>query len=151
MLATDASWASSLCPMSDYTAASRQETASVLIRSKAVLFEGFRGTKMRTAYRVMVFGSFAALLLLSSCKKKVPPSEAAAAAAAAGPQDPALIVSPGGYHGKHASGPVYIPRSSPMIDGTTAYDVTYQDGVTVVSKDDTMRHLLTIQEDGSYV
>ena len=38
-----------------------------------------------------------------------------------------------------------------MIDGTTAYDVTYQDGVTVVSKDDTMRHLVTIKEDGSYV
>jgi hypothetical protein len=106
---------------------------------------------MRTAYRVMVFGSFAALLLLSSCKKQLPPGEAAAAAVASGPQDPALIVSPGGYHGKHFSGPVYIPRSSPMIDGTTAYDVTYQDGVTVVSKDDTMRHLVTIEEDGSYV
>ncbi len=106
---------------------------------------------MRTAFRVLVFGSFAALLLLSSCKKQVPPSEAAATAVASGPQDPALIVKPGGYNGKHFSGPIYIPRSSPMEDGTTAYDVTYQDGVTVVSKDDTMRHLLTIQEDGSYV
>ena len=38
-----------------------------------------------------------------------------------------------------------------MEDGTTAYNVTYQDGVTVVSKDDTMRHLITIQPDGSYV
>ena len=38
-----------------------------------------------------------------------------------------------------------------MEDGTTAYDVTYQDGVTVVSKDDTMRHLVTIHQDGSYV
>ena len=38
-----------------------------------------------------------------------------------------------------------------MEDGTTAYNVTYQDGVTVVSKDDTMRHLVAIQRDGSYV
>jgi hypothetical protein len=106
---------------------------------------------MRTAYRVMAFGSFAALLLLSSCRNQVPPGEAAAAAAAAGPEDPALIVKPGGYQGKHFSGPVYIPRSSPMLDGTTAYDVTYQDGVTVISKDDTLRHLLSIHADGSYV
>ena len=107
---------------------------------------------MRTTYRVVVTGSFAALLLLSSCKKQAPPNETAAAAAvASGPQDPNLSVRPGGYHGNHFTGPIYIPRSSPMVDGTTAYDVTYQDGVTVVSKDDTMRHLLTIQQDGSYV
>jgi hypothetical protein len=36
-------------------------------------------------------------------------------------------------------------------DGTTAYNVTYQDGVTVVSRDDTKRHLITIQRDGSYL
>ena len=56
-----------------------------------------------------------------------------------------LEVSAGGYHGKHFTGPVYIPRSSPMEDGTTAYNVTYQDGVTVLSKEDTMRHLVTIR------
>ena len=31
-----------------------------------------------------------------------------------------------------------------MEDGTTAYNVTYQDGVTVLSKDDTMHHLVSI-------
>ena len=38
-----------------------------------------------------------------------------------------------------------------MEDGTTAYNVTYQDGVTVVSKDDTMRHLVNIDRDGNYI
>ena len=38
-----------------------------------------------------------------------------------------------------------------MEDGTTAYNVTYQDGVTVVSKDETMRHLISIRRDGNYV
>jgi hypothetical protein len=103
---------------------------------------------MRTS--VLVTGSVAALLLLSSCKKQSTPKESAAPGAPA-PQDPNLIVRAGGYHGNHFSGPVYIPWSSPMEDGTTAYDVTYQDGVTVVSKDDTMRHLVTIQRDGSYI
>ena len=62
-----------------------------------------------------------------------------------------MNVSASGYHGKHFTGPVYIPRSSPMEDGTTAYNVTYQDGVTVVSKDDTMRHLVSIDRDGNYM
>ena len=38
-----------------------------------------------------------------------------------------------------------------MEDGTTAYNVIYQDGVTVLSRADTMRHLLAIRRDGSYV
>jgi hypothetical protein len=37
-----------------------------------------------------------------------------------------------------------------MEDGTTAYNVTYQDGVTIVSKDDTIRHLVNIDRDGNY-
>src|SRR5580658_8543829 len=107
---------------------------------------------MGRTYRAVATGSFAALVLLSSCKKQAPPNETAAAAAvASGPQDPNLSVRPGGYHGNHFAGPIYIPRFSPMVDGTTAYDVTYQDGVTVVSKDDAMRHLVTIQQDGTYV
>jgi hypothetical protein len=107
---------------------------------------------MRRRYRAVVIGSFAALLLLSSCRKQALPNETAAAAAvASGPQDPNLSVRPGGYHGNHFTGPIYMPRSSPMIDGTTAYNVIYQDGVTVVSKDDTMRHLVTIRQDGSYL
>jgi hypothetical protein len=105
---------------------------------------------LRVARLFIVTGAVATLLLLSSCKKHATPDENAAPSAS-GPRDPNLSVSAGGYHGNHFTGPVYIPRSSPMEDGTTAYDVTYQDGVTVVSKDDTMRHLVTIQEDGSYV
>jgi hypothetical protein len=103
---------------------------------------------MRTS--ILVAAPVAALLLLalSSCSKRTTPNEAVLQS---GPQDPNLRVRAGGYHGRHFTGPVYIPRSSPMEDGTTAYNVTYQDGVTVVSKDDTMRHLITIQPDGSYV
>ena len=105
---------------------------------------------LRVARLFIVTGSVAALLLMSSCKKHATPGETAAPSAS-GPRDPNLSVTAGGYHGNHFTGPVYIPRASPMEDGTTAYEVTYQDGVTVVSKDDTMRHLVTIQEDGSYV
>ncbi len=107
---------------------------------------------MGRTYRAVATGSFAALLLLSSCKKQAPPNETAGAAAvASGPRDPNLSVRPGGYLGNHFAGPIYIPRFSPMVNGTTAYDVTYQDGVTVVSKDDAMRHLVSIQQDGTYV
>jgi hypothetical protein len=98
----------------------------------------------------MVTVSVALLLLLSSCKNHAI-SDETAAAAAHGPQDPDLSVSGAGYRGKHFTGPTYIPRSSPMGDGTTLYDVTYQNGVTVVSKDDTMRRLIAIHPDGSYV
>ena len=103
---------------------------------------------MRTS--ILVAGPVAAVLLLalSSCSKRTTPNEAVLSSV---PQDPNLRVRAGGYHGRHFTGPVYIPRSSPMEDGTTAYNVTYQDGVTVVSKDDTMRHLIAIQPDGSYV
>jgi hypothetical protein len=97
----------------------------------------------------MVVGSVGLLLLLSSCGKQAARNETPAASPA-GPQDPDLSVSAAGYHGKHFTGPVYIPRSSPMEDGTTAYNVTYQDGVTIVSKDDTMRHLVNIDRDGNY-
>jgi hypothetical protein len=101
---------------------------------------------MRTS--ILVTGSVAALLLLlSSCRK----SSLNETAAPGGPQDPDLSVRAGGYHGNHFRGPIYIPRSSPMEDGTTAYKVTYQDGVTVVSKEDTMHHLRGIQRDGTYV
>src|ERR1700691_1531769 len=108
---------------------------------------GGRGTGMRTS--ILVAGPVAALLLLalSSCSKRTTPNEAVLPSA---PQDPNLRVRAGGYHGRHFTGPVYIPRSSPMEDGTTAYNVTYQDGVTVVSKDDTMRHLVNIDRDGNY-
>jgi hypothetical protein len=101
---------------------------------------------MRTG--ILVTGSVAALLLLSSCRKQANPNETAAPG---GPQDPNLSVRAGGYHGNHFAGPVYIPRSSPMEDGTTAYNVTYRDGVTVLSKADAMRHLIAIRRDGSYV
>jgi hypothetical protein len=94
--------------------------------------------------------SVAILLLLSACKKQAAPDDIATPSVS-GPQDPELQVNKGGYHGRHFAGPVYIPRSSPMEDGTTVYDVTYQPGVTVVSKEDTMRHLVTIQSDGSYL
>jgi hypothetical protein len=94
-------------------------------------------------------GWVATLLLLSSCRKQA--GNETVVANASGPQDPNLRVSSGGYHGNHFAGLVYIPRSSPMEDGTTAYNVTYQDGVTVVSKDDAMRHLIRIGQDGSYV
>jgi hypothetical protein len=98
---------------------------------------------------VLVAGSIAALLVVSACRKQKTGNETPVASVA-GPADPDLKVDPAGYHGRHASGPVYIPRSSPMEDGTTVYDVTYQDGVTVVSKDDTMRHLVNIDQDGNY-
>ena len=83
---------------------------------------------MRTS--ILVTGSVAALLLLSSCRKQDSLNEAVTT----GPRDPRLSVKAGGYHGNHFSGPVYIPRSSPMDEGTSAYNVVYQDGVTVLSR-----------------
>ena len=100
---------------------------------------------MRTI--ILVTGSVAALLLLSSCRKQDRLHETVTS----GPKDARLNVEAGGYHGNHFSGPVYIPRSSPMEEGTTAYNVVYQDGVTVLSRDETLRHLLAIRRDGSYV
>src|SRR5580692_10916957 len=113
--------------------------------------------EMRTAHRKLVLksvwvSSLTVLLLLSSCRQQEARSgPAAAAVSPAGPQDPELNVSAAGYHGKHFIGPVYIPRSSPMEEGTTVYNATYQDGVKVVSKEDTMRHLVNIDRDGNYV
>jgi hypothetical protein len=106
-----------------------------------------RTTDRKLILKIMVVGSL--LVLLASCGKKATRNETPAASPA-GSQDPDLSVSAAGYHGRHFSGPLYIPRSSPMEDGTTAYNVTYQDGVTIVSKDDTMRHLLNIDRDGNY-
>ena len=108
-----------------------------------------RTTDRKLVLKIMVVGSVSLLLSLSSCGKQAARHEAPTASPT-GPQDPDLSVSAAGYHGKHFTGPVYIPRSSPMEDGTTAYNVTYQDGVTVVSKDDTMRHLVNIDRDGNY-
>jgi hypothetical protein len=102
---------------------------------------------MRTS--ILAIGPVVVLLLLSSCRKPGNPNETAAPAAC--PQDPDLQVTAGGYHGHHFSGPAYIPRSSSLENGTTVYNVTYQHGVTVLSKDETMRHLVAIQRDGSYV
>jgi hypothetical protein len=102
---------------------------------------------MRTS--ILAIGTVAVLLLLVSCKKPDTPVETAAPAAA--PQDPDLQVNAGGYRGHHFSGPLYIPRSSSLENGTTAFNVTYQHGVTVLSKEETMRHLVAIQRDGSYV
>ena len=96
----------------------------------------------------MVVGSVSLLLLLSSCGKQAARSKRRGEPSRT--PGPDLSVSAAGYHGKHFTGPVYIPRSSPMEDGTTAYNVTYQDGVTVVSKDDTMHHLVNIDRDGNY-
>jgi hypothetical protein len=101
---------------------------------------------MRTS--ILVIGSVAALLMLSACRKQADPNEIAARGK---PQDPNLNVQASGYHGSHFSGPVYLPRFSPMEGGTTAYNVTYQDGVTVISRSDTMHHLVAIRRDGSYV
>jgi hypothetical protein len=97
---------------------------------------------------ILVTGSVAALLMLSACRNHGDPNETAAAGK---PQDPNLTVQASGYHGSHFSGPVYLPRFSPMEAGTTAYSVTYQDGVTVINRADTTRHLLAIRRDGSYV
>ena len=38
-----------------------------------------------------------------------------------------------------------------MEGGTTAYNVTYQEGVTVISRSDTLHHLVAVRRDGSYV
>jgi hypothetical protein len=108
-----------------------------------------RTTDRKLVLKIMLGGSVS-LMLLSSCTKQAVRNEVPKANPA-GPQDPDLNVSASGYHGKHFTGPVYIPRSSPMENGTTAYNVTYQDGVTVVSKDDTMRHLVSIDRDGNYL
>lgn len=105
---------------------------------------------MKTSKRLLVTCSVAALLLLSACKKQAAPDDIATPSIS-GPRDPDLQVNKAGYHGHHFAGPVYIPRSSPLEDGTTVYNVTYQPGVTVVSKEDTMRHLVSIQSDGSYL
>jgi hypothetical protein len=101
---------------------------------------------MRTS---MVAIGLVAVLLLSSCRKPDNANETIAPAVA--PVDPDLQVKAGGYQGRHFSGPAYIPRSSSLADGTTVYNVTYQHGVTVLSKEETLRHLLAIQRDGSYV
>ena len=101
---------------------------------------------MRTS--ILVTGSVAALLILSACRKQADPNETAARGK---PQDPNLSVQASGYHGNHFSGPVYLPRFSPMESGTTAYNVTYQEGVTVISRSDTMHHLVAIRRDGNYV
>ena len=97
---------------------------------------------------ILVTGSVAALLILSACRKSDDPNEIAARGK---PKDPNLSVQASGYHGNHFSGPVYLPRFSPMEGGTTAYDVTYQEGVTVISRSDTLHHLVAIRRDGSYV
>ena len=109
-----------------------------------------RTTDRKLVLKIMLVGSVSLFMLLSSCTKQATRKEIPAASPA-GPQDPDLNVSASGYHGKHFTGPLYIPRSSPMENGTTAYNVTYQDGVTVVSKDDTMRHLVSIDRDGNYL
>jgi hypothetical protein len=100
--------------------------------------------------RILAAGCSAVLLVSSSCKRQAERYEAPAASLA-GPQDPDLRVDPAGYRGRHFSGPVYLPRSSPLPDGTTLYSVTYQKGVTVISKDDAARHLVSIGQDDSYV
>ena len=102
---------------------------------------------MRTS--ILAIGPVVVLLLLSSCRK--PGNTNETAAPAAGPQDPDLQGTAGGYRGHHFSGPAYIPRSSSLESGTTVYNVTYYHGVTVLSKEETMRHLVAIQRDGSYV
>ena len=90
-----------------------------------------------------------AMLLLTGCEKHTA-EQSSRQPARRGPSDPNLSVSPAGYHGRHYSGPVYLPRYSPMNDGTTAYDVLYQNDVLVIGKQDTRRHLLTIHPDGDY-
>src|ERR1700756_1651402 len=101
---------------------------------------------MRTG--LLVIGSVAALLMLSACRNRANPNETGAPGK---PQDPNLSVQASGYHGNHFSGPVYLPRLSAMEGGTTAYNVAYQAGVTVISRGDTMHHLVAIRRDGSYV
>jgi hypothetical protein len=103
---------------------------------------------MNVVKRMWVTGSVVMLLLLSACREH---SAETTSPNLAGPQDPNLRVNTAGYRGRHFIGPVYIPRSSPLGDGTTAYNVTYQDGVTVVSRADTMNHLVAIHQDGSYI
>jgi hypothetical protein len=107
-----------------------------------------RTTDRNLALKIMLVCSVT-LFGLSSCSKQQA-RNVAPAASPSGPHDPELSVSAAGYRGKHFTGPVYTPRSSPIEDGTTVYNVTYQDGVTVVSKDDTMRHLVSIDRDGNY-
>jgi hypothetical protein len=113
--------------------------------SSPTLRNGLRAVLMRTS--LLVTGSIAFALLLSSCSRRA----AFQAGVPTGPHDPDLVVPAGGYRGNHFRGPIYIPRASPINDGTTAYSVTYQDGVTVLSREDTRRHLLGIQRDGSYI
>ena len=100
--------------------------------------------------KTLLAGAIVFLALLSSCRKQAEQYEAPAASLA-GPQDPDLRVNPAGYRGRHFTGPVYLPRASPLLDGTTAYNVTYQKGVTVVSREDALRHLVSIGQDDSYL
>jgi hypothetical protein len=95
--------------------------------------------------------ALSAFSVLTSCNRQDSSTEFAARASASGPQDPNLKVKEGGYHGRHFAGPVYVPRASLIEDGTTAYNVTYKKGVTVIAKDETLHHLVTVQADGSYV
>jgi hypothetical protein len=99
----------------------------------------------------LVTCSIAAVLPLTACRQQKPAPKEMATPTPAGPQDPDLQVDKAGYRGHHFSGPIYIPSSSPMEDGTTAYSVTYQPGVTVLSKEETTRHLVSIKPDGSYL
>src|ERR1700677_662955 len=96
---------------------------------------------------VRIAGSVVLLLGLAACGTHANQTKAPHLA---GPQDPNLRVNAAGYHGHHFLGPVYIPRSSPLGDGTTAYDVTYQDGVSIIGRADTLRHLVAVHQDGTY-
>jgi hypothetical protein len=100
---------------------------------------------MRTS--ILAIGSLAVLLLLTSCAGRSPKEDPVPA----GPQDPNLSIQADGYHGNHFNGPLYAPRYSPMGDGTTVYNVTYQNGVTILSRKDTLDHLVAILRNGNFL
>ena len=114
------------------------------MRSKAVLFERFPSPDLfgeEPGCEEAYWSSARSLrYCCASCGRQAAPSDRVPG----GPRDPDLSVQAGGYPDNHFSGPVYIPRFSPMENGTTVYDVTYKDGVTVISRKDTMQHLVSI-------
>jgi hypothetical protein len=88
---------------------------------------------------------------ITACKKQAVLPTNPPVHVASGPQDPDLTVKAAGYRGRSFSGPMYIPRTSPVEDGTTLYSVVYQHGVNVISKETTVRDLVAIHPDGGFV
>ena len=95
---------------------------------------------------ILVVGSVAALLMLSGCRNQADPNETAARGK---PQDPNLSVQASGYHVQSLTAARCTFPDFLLGRATRPVQVTYHDGVTVISRGDTMHHLVAICRDGN--